>query len=328
MSHSISPNSPVSPLSSFHRLPRSSFLIKKPKSFAMVLSNTLRISNVQQELNRRCTIPTNYLSDLEERLSICFQCSAHRLKRDKKPRSREVYRHQYMMRKAQKAYLEILDDAPHLFIPFILAISPEACQRIKIQNIRKHPVWASQVRFKREVLAILQQIATKQKFEGSSLYERCLLFLFPHGLPPCLFAAFCIIEIAVDSHDLTSPPTGAETDDSWGYNAAHLEAIRNIFNGPIRAILEKSFTRKCEAACLTLKTTESVTMRLPRQNYQDAILSLEVYPAADILEALFPLWKTVIPSDVRVLESHSQDRTIAGPSTDKIMDRILHCNGR
>jgi hypothetical protein len=85
----------------------------------------------------------------------------------------------------------------------------------------------------------------------------------------------------------------------------------NIFNGPVRAIINKSPTRKREARCLTLQTTESVIMKLPRQNYQDAIISLEICPAFDIIRALFPNHcEKLLAWNLGLLESHSQDDSL------------------
>lgn len=40
--------------------------------------------------------------------------------------------------------------------------------------------------------------------------------------------------------------------------------------------------------CQTLRTTECVGMKLPKQNYQDAIISVEVCLTEDLIKTLFP----------------------------------------
>jgi hypothetical protein len=87
---------------------------------------------------------------------------------------------------------------------------------------------------------------------------------------------------------MQKPITSAETINYWAYHAADLNAIRNIFGECICRTIEKSPRRIREAKCQTLQTTECVGMKLPRQNYQDAIILLEVCVAEDLIKTLFP----------------------------------------
>ncbi|QSS51654.1 hypothetical protein I7I53_07026 [Histoplasma capsulatum var. duboisii H88] len=88
----------------------------------MVSSGSLRVFDVLRELNRRRTIPSSYQKILEERLIITLKPLATRLERSKTRRPKEEYQERYKEKKAQKVYSEILEDYPHIFIPFILAI--------------------------------------------------------------------------------------------------------------------------------------------------------------------------------------------------------------
>ncbi|OJD27323.1 hypothetical protein ACJ73_01295 [Blastomyces percursus] len=111
------------------------------------------------------------------------------------------------------------------------------------------------------------------------------------------------------------PVTSAETNDYWAYRAADLKAIRNIFGDDIYHCIEKSPTRILEAKCQTLQTTECVGMKLPKQNYQDAMISLEVCLTEDWVKTLFPSdWKRIlsIPSSTDALGQKSVSRVPLG----------------
>jgi hypothetical protein len=148
----------------------------------MVSSIALRISNVTQELTRRRTIPSAYLCDLEKRLFITFESPTGRLKRRRTIRSKQEYKSQYGKRKAQKMYLEILEDAPQIFVPFVLAVSPESCERFNLESFRKKADLRSKLDFKDDVLSTLQEIARKGKFDRNPLYQQLISSLFPNGL--------------------------------------------------------------------------------------------------------------------------------------------------
>lgn len=73
------------------------------------------------------------------------------------------------------------------------------------------------------------------------------------------------------------PVTGVEEDNFWTYGVADMNAIRNILSETIYTLIERSPRRVHESSTQSFQTkTECVKMKIPRQNYQDAILSLEV----------------------------------------------------
>lgn len=97
------------------------------------------------------------------------------------------------------------------------------------------------------------------------------------------------------SYRTQKPITSAETNNYWAYQAADLKAIRDIFGNDIYQGVEKSPTRILEAKCQTLQTTECVGMKLPKQNYQDVIISLEICLTEDLVKTLFPsAWKKIL----------------------------------
>ncbi|KAI1370203.1 hypothetical protein F4677DRAFT_439044 [Hypoxylon crocopeplum] len=77
------------------------------------------INELIEALARQQTIPPSHLATLEERLVIACK-SRNRQLRGIERRSRREIRYRYKQNKAQKVYLNVLDENPHLFLPFLL----------------------------------------------------------------------------------------------------------------------------------------------------------------------------------------------------------------
>lgn len=85
------------------------------------------------------------------------------------------------------------------------------------------------------------------------------------------------------------PITTAESDEHWAYFAADLKAVRNIFGSPICDAVESAPVRIREIAKTpTRQTTECVRTNFPQQNFQDAIVWLDVGSAGELAGTLFP----------------------------------------
>jgi hypothetical protein len=96
-------------------------------------------------------IPATYLETLKERLIITFKPPAGRSKRSKIPRSNREYRVRYRAKKAHQVYLEILEDYPHIYIPFILAVSPESCECFDLEEFRQKHDLSGTIKLKHDV---------------------------------------------------------------------------------------------------------------------------------------------------------------------------------
>ena len=160
----------------FHQLPQFLFL------YNMVSSNFLCIFKVSQELNWCRTIPATYWNALKEHLSITFKPSAGRLKRGKTPCLKEDYRLHYKKKKAQKVYLEILEDYPHIYIPFILAIPPKSCEKFDLGVFRRNYDLTGKIDLRDDARTVLEDIATKEGFNQNRLYQLLMQSIFPRGL--------------------------------------------------------------------------------------------------------------------------------------------------
>jgi len=85
------------------------------------------------------------------------------------------------------------------------------------------------------------------------------------------------------------PVTTAEDNEHWAYDAAHLKSIPIIFGSRIGEAVERSQVRIAEKTnSPTLQTTESVRAKLPRKNFQDGIIWLDIGFASDFARTLFP----------------------------------------
>ncbi|KAH2835848.1 hypothetical protein KXV85_005017 [Aspergillus fumigatus] len=233
----------------------------------MARSNYLRIFRVLEEINRRRTIPDIYHEALEDRLVITFTQPSGPLKRSKTRRPKKEYKLQYENTKAHRVYVEILEDYPQLFIPFILATPPKSCETFKLGGFReKHDLSAVKVDLRPDIRRTLDNIANRKGFNQNRRYRRLICTLFPSG---------------------RKPATTAETQNCWAYRAAYLNAVHTIFSEQICSAMEVSPTAH-SPECQAPQTTSCVEMKLPKQNYQDAIVLLELSLPIDTIKILFP----------------------------------------
>lgn len=85
------------------------------------------------------------------------------------------------------------------------------------------------------------------------------------------------------------PVTATKDHENWAFNAAHLESIWILFGSRIGEAIESSSVRKGEKAnSPTLKTTESVRVKVPRTNRLDGIMWLDIGFADIFARTLFP----------------------------------------
>ncbi|KAJ3555421.1 hypothetical protein NPX13_g10360 [Xylaria arbuscula] len=252
----------------------------------MTSTQLSRISGIFQELFQQQILPSSYLPILEERLVIACKPIAPR-HRGKERRPVQDSRLHHKLKKAKKVYLDILDQDPHIFIPFILAITPRACETFNIlQFLKVHPR-NDRIHFLDVARATLDSIAQRHGIIQDSHYKALIQSLF-HGPSQSLTS---LRPEQPDRLGLqrSSPITTAESEDHWAYNAAHLEAIRINFGNYICDAIETARLRLNEQAkSPTLQTTECVRTRFPRQNFQDAIIWLDIGPTGHITSTLFP----------------------------------------
>lgn len=140
-----------------------------------------RVNDMIEDLNRWQSIPTDYESILEERLSLVCKLP-DRLKREKTPRPKTEYNSHARQRKARYIYLEVLAEFPLIFLPFILVVSPRSCLNWKAGEVGTALEGCKGKQLNREFQASFDDIAGRKGFTQSVIYQKIKRLLFPSGL--------------------------------------------------------------------------------------------------------------------------------------------------
>jgi len=145
-------------------------------------SPTRLIYDTLKQLNNGGAIPSLHLSTLESGLILAFT-DFKRLPRAEIRRGRkEVVAHS-RQGKAGKIYLQVLDEDSHIFLPFILAISPRRSRTFDLKGFfLHHRDSGCKLQLSNEAGRQLEEIARRQEFTQSTHYKKLMKSLFPQGL--------------------------------------------------------------------------------------------------------------------------------------------------
>ena len=222
-----------------------------------------RIYRTMDELRKRETIPRGYLTNLEDRLVTTCKSNLGRLQRGAVRRTMQESRLKSAQRKAKKVYVDILNEDPNIFLPFILTISEKACHSFDVSQFCQNHKKEARICLNLEAKNILEDIATRHDLYREPNYKKLEDFLFPQP----------------------KPITRADSNEHWAYSAASLNATCNFFGDRIFNAIENSPIRLREQASLT---TERVRMKFPKENFQDVVLTLDVGLDCKLVSDLFP----------------------------------------
>jgi hypothetical protein len=227
------------------------------------------IYRTRDDLRDCGNVPVEYYETIAERLFItCKHHTDHRRRKIGGRRPQEL-RSKYQESKAQKAYSKVLEDDPHIFIPFIIDISPRICESFDVSKFCELHTERNEIRFGEETKTFLEQTAGRKGIDESLLFKKLMRFLFPLQTP--------------------RPITGAETQDHHAYCLAELTSIRNFFGDRIYEAVTTSSARIKESDLVPERTTtESVWTKIPRADNEDAIVHLHVGGALELASDLFP----------------------------------------
>lgn len=90
-------------------------------------------------------------------------------------------------RRAQKTYCEVIEENCHMLFPFMLAVSPRACEGfVKIEEMNAE-FSTFRLNLGTESKDLLNRIATKNDFHSNPAYISLIEFLFPAGLSKISF---------------------------------------------------------------------------------------------------------------------------------------------
>lgn len=84
------------------------------------------------------------------------------------------------------------------------------------------------------------------------------------------------------------PVTVAEGDGHWAYNAVHPRSIEATFGTHIGEMNDDSAPRGREKSTNQILVTQTVRAKLPRTNFQDGIIEIDVGFADSFARTLFP----------------------------------------
>lgn len=220
-----------------------------------------KVHNTSVEISQQRAIPSKLLTTLEEHLIIT--CTSYpRQARGDSLRARRDVRSYYKQKRAQKIYLEILDNAPQIFLPFILTVTPKACEKIKAIDFYQMHSDSKRIDLRRGTKIIFEEIARKNDLNESPHYRKVIRVLFP---------------------EYARPVTTAE---SGGYEY-HLADIHNVHMVLGERVIDFLNTAPMRSQ-VSRHETDCVGTCVPRNNFQDAIICLRIKRAQELTRTLFP----------------------------------------
>ncbi|KAH8193682.1 hypothetical protein TruAng_012152 [Truncatella angustata] len=98
----------------------------------MPQSSFKTVLKISKDLSCKGDIPATYTRDLEARFKVAFSLTT-RLP-PQRGRKKSILNAQAIKKSARRLYRQVLDHDPHLFIPFILGVSPRQTQRLKFDD--------------------------------------------------------------------------------------------------------------------------------------------------------------------------------------------------
>ncbi|KAJ5318636.1 hypothetical protein N7476_005056 [Penicillium atrosanguineum] len=250
-----------------------------------------RIYETRDKLVATQTISAVFQPFLRERLPIFLKTFPNRQKqRQKQPRSNKENKAYSQLKKAHAVYVEIWRIDPYILLPFIIEVSPYACERFNTLAFREQHTERYTISLDDDAKDTLDEIAQGLDIDPSPRFPDLIFFYFPQGMAN-FTCTLCILDNKYEASDhASSPVTGAEKDGHWTYHFTNIESIRNVFGARITQAVESSPIRMDERAekRRNIQTTECVRTQFPRKNFQDALVIVNVGKAWDFAALLFP----------------------------------------
>ena len=217
------------------------------------------IYKIMMEMDTRQMIPSCYWDLLEVRLVIACR-PPQSSKRRKISRSRAEVVSQHDLRKAYQSYSGVVDIDPYIFIPFILAVSPRICRTFDLSEFLRDHAHRNRIHLGKRAKDTLEEIARKYDIGRSYVYQRLIAVLF------------------------SAPPSAADSESHYFYGIADIIATGNNFPGRIYEGVMRARLRVEEA----IGRTTCVRMKLPVHGFLDSMIYIDVGPADEFIEILFP----------------------------------------
>jgi hypothetical protein len=144
------------------------------------MTSSIQYRNTLKYLSKNKAIPSGSLEVLEERLVItCEVRSQNTPRRKGSTLLRKEVRSNSVRKKAQQVYLQVLKEAPHAFLPFILVSSPNACQAFATHDFCQKHRTDERLGLIKENKKLFEDIAMQHNISQNSHYLEVIEILFP-----------------------------------------------------------------------------------------------------------------------------------------------------
>lgn len=213
------------------------------------------------EISEQLGIPARLLDTLEKQLIIICTSYPRQSRSDTSRRARRDVRLYYKQKRAQKVYVDILEKAPQMFLPFILAVTPKTCEKFTAINFYQMHTDSKRIELRRDTKPIFEDIAKKNSLNESPHYKKLIKVLYP---------------------EFARPITTAESG-GYEYHLADVQNIRMVLGDRILDFLNSIPMRPGESR----HETDCVGTCVPRNNFQDAIIYLHIRQAQELARTLF-----------------------------------------
>ncbi|KAJ5460918.1 uncharacterized protein N7458_002470 [Penicillium daleae] len=232
-----------------------------------------RVYAMREKIKREKTIPEEYLVILIERLPLSFGQYPHQ-DAPKSGRRSAAYQLRWRLKKAGIVYRRVRRTDPHIFLPFLLSITPRGCESFDDERFEQNHQDRYNLHLSNDCLTLLQAQGRNLKIEDNRDFQDFIKHLFELGLET----------------PYTSPPlTDAEKEDHCTYHLAHVQSIRNVFGDYIqRAVASSLVSFNEDLSCQAVERRDSFWMKFPSQTMQDAIFSLDIGSTKELAAILFP----------------------------------------
>ncbi|RAH84385.1 hypothetical protein BO86DRAFT_416919 [Aspergillus japonicus CBS 114.51] len=242
-----------------------------------------RINELFEQLSRVKSVPNDYVSLVEERLTLICR-PPDRLRRMETARPKREYNLHDRLKRARRIYLEVLEVFPSIFLPFIMTVSPNSCRSWKTSDVRKNLQSCKSAALSGEVLNDLENIAKR---------------VVP----------------------LPKPKTNTESDGAWFYSTADVTRARHFLNKDLYEAFENSPRRTREKENQLLTSTQCIRMSFPRYDHQDATVQLDIGFHDSIVKALFPTaWERFLTVHGTELTNVESSQLAREPAIAEIYD--------
>lgn len=263
------------PCSSFLYLLSSGVIVLAQLVIAMTAHRLACMYKLRDRINELRSIPTTYRALLERRLVIA--CSEFKRQgRGEAVRSTREIKARHAEKRAHKLYLDVLDEDPQIFIPFLLVVDADtACVKYDLGLFRQRHDQRAKTRLGDADKVILEDIARRHGIGDSIAFQKLIRALFP---------ATPSTATAVDG----SPTTTADGPKPWRFNGSPLEVVRSQFAVGVFEAICKAPAKCGNDQFSTRTTTGSVWMDFPSVDSEDCILWLDIGDVDLFEKVLFP----------------------------------------